>query len=219
MHTSPGWALIRTAKWWDVCLSLGITIADDADTAHKHIPNVGVVLIAPVACGYLGGDIGTMKESGASMRAIQQATGASALYDTDIEVKSGDMVLFRRLANVAEDAVFFEDDENRYVRVRYDNLLAIISGGGLTPLNGLVFVEDQRPGNISRVLAQGSPIRGILGMDGLPDTNDSLVGKLVVYNVKQAVTIENEMLGYVSGMSGKNILALHQRYIHATYEE
>ena len=124
-------------------------------------------------------------------------------FETEIEVKPGDRVLFRYLATIDKDYQL-----DGYYLVRYDDLFCRIDGKRLVPVNGYLFVgvgADKRTvgginanpayiaasQTIGRVLAAGTPLTCYRDYPGEFDTDfSSVVGKKVVYKKNTAVRLE-----------------------------
>jgi len=146
-------------------------------------------------------------------------------FDTDMEVRPGDRVLFRYHATIDED----KQVDGMYL-MRYDDLFARIETGWLYPLNGMLFLrvgaDERRVSGLladpayhgasqvrGRVVSEGRLLRGYRDSPDLgPDFAGSLVGKEVVYAKNRAVRIEAD--DFAQFLHGEySLYRLHRRYV------
>ena len=120
-------------------------------------------------------------------------------FDSEMELKVGDRVLFRYNVRMDDDCVF-EDEEGLILMVRYD---MIYMKDDLHPVNGWIFVSG------NDVVASGVPHKGYLHYPEREDF-DVKVGDEVRYAPRRAVKMEAPefgLLGDVRRMQRKEILA------------
>ena len=191
----------------------GLEIADHEDTEHRLLPNVGVVEGVCESLHFTAPSVADLKRNRASLREIQEATRQSCMFLTEIEVKVGDVVIFRRVNNVNEDEIFEKGDGYVTLLIPHDDLIARINpDGSLYPLAGNVIIED-REEPVTRVLAAGKPVIAYFDHQGYEDFDDDIEGCLVVLNHKQSAPVADEL----SAFSG--LAYIKRRHINLKLQE
>ena len=207
-------------------LAEGVQLADHEDRAHEHLPNIGVVEAVCNRLNFTRDIVLEFKRQGRSPREINELSIRSCQYLTPIEIKPGDKVIYRRLNNVSDmDNVYEQAYGCAKIVIQHDDLIAKITPDGtLYPLAGNVIVVDTFPDNVTRVLTAGAPVLQYFDHPGYADATDSLAGKLVVANMRQAAPIGGYNLGISAEaeyiLNGKTSLAyIKRRHILATLDE
>jgi len=183
----------------------GIAVAEYIDT---FLLSSCIGIVVDVGEMYYGGwDLRVIgpRPHGANIAKAQRINELSLEFDVDCEVKPGDIVLFKYIANTDADS---EVNGNRIVK--YDQLLARVDGpgaSGVYPLNGYVFLEVRdhnyqvgglrvtnfREPGWGVVVAEGMLVRNYLywpDQDGDPAIE--LKGKEVCFKNAMAVRIEHD---------------------------
>lgn len=149
----------------------------------------------------------------------------SVEFDVDLEIKKGDVVLFKHSAFFGEQVV------DGFFVVKYDEIIAVVEGGALRPVNGylLIYPDDyeakdvvKRIGfdytlNSGKVVYQGKPVRGYKGQNGLVDGDDDLEGKQVYFNKLTAFRIEYDGRNQFGG--DRPLYAIHRKWIRLVGDE
>lgn len=181
----------------------GLVIMEYAEP-HLIKSCIGVVeSVGELWCG--AAELRTIENSqgfGESLRA-QRINELSLESDVPCEVKPGDVVMFKYLANIDEDA-----NIEASLLMRYDRLLARIDGPRqLYPLNGFVILEmsdetlvagglhmgTQREQGWGKVVSEGCLVENYLYFPGWSDKGSpSLVGKEVCFRSEMAVRMEHD---------------------------
>lgn len=150
-------------------------------------------------------------------------TQASLQWDTDIEVKAGDRVLFHYMATIDPDRQVLAG----HYLVRYDELTLRLDDN--YPLNGYLLLqvgtERQEVAGLQvvksgpladmvsgRVIAEGKPLREYLLLEDSADFTASVVGKRVVYKKMRATRLEVEDWKTV-GEGDWSLYKVHRRHI------
>ena len=168
------------------------------------------------------------KPAGQNRLKAMRINEVSLDYDVPCEVTRGDIVLFKYLPNVDKDAAV----EGRLI-VRYDQLLAKVSGSGiqgLYPLNGAIFLQVQDANYVvggmrvvrtmepgwGTVVAQGCLVEKYLYWNERPgDANVDLFGKEVCFRDGMAVRIDHEAYKNLDIDTEYPLYYLHRTQINA----
>lgn len=118
-------------------------------------------------------------------------------FDTDIEIKVGDIVTFNYLSNLWGQEFMFGDT----LYVRYDNIYMVND----EPINGYILVEKEEEKHHQifytpelksqhyTVLKQGKPVRGYRMFPYIKDEDINLVGKVVAVRRGREVKFVDNM--------------------------
>lgn len=158
----------------------------------------------------------------------QRIHDISLEFDVPCEIKEGDVVLFKYLANIDEELDF-----GLQLVMRYDWLLARVDGPkNLYPLNGAVFLEmrdesivagglyggrqmEQSWGN---VVAAGCPVARYLYWPKRSDDNVDLVGSQVCFRKGMAVRMEHDAYRLLFGDTQYPLYYIHRIHINAYHD-
>lgn len=193
-----------------------VQVGDSEGFEHTLLPNFGRVEAICHELLFTGDDVARLKSSGASLREIQEVTRRSCAYLTPIEAKVGDLVIYRRLNNVADADTIFEGGRDAALLViNHDDLIARVDGGELYALAGNVIVKDTHPESMTEVVSAGAPVIRYLEHDEV-DFDDDISGKTVIANMAQAAPIGN--ITYAPGRTTEGLAYIKRRYILLTHE-
>lgn len=147
----------------------------------------------------------------------------SVYYDVPIEVKAGDTVLYRWLANTNTTL-----HVNGLIVLRYDDLVATVDEGEFYPLNGLVLmcmekglVGDEFAGKIgvkrsvATVVAEGCLVNSYLAFPDEKDQAVDLMGRQVIFDHRMAVRVEHDNHRYFDYDSEYPYYMIRRKDIHA----
>ncbi len=187
-------------------------VVHEEDNAHRLQAQVGIVRSVCDRLQYDGDELhGYMdgrRLSDSEQRYSGYMTSKTVYYDVPIEVKDGDMVLYRWKANT-EEAMRVDD----MLLIRYDNLVARVDGLDKVPypLNGLLLLRMEKENvddvlqhqarmrqGMARVIAEGCLVRSYLLFPGEVDERLALLGREVVFDRRLAVRIEHDDHAYLT---------------------
>jgi hypothetical protein len=140
-------------------------------------------------------------------------------FDSDMEIKDGDIVMFKHSAFFGEQIV------DGYFIVKYDELIAVVREGKLFPINGyvLVYPDDYKAKDVVKkigfdytlnsgvVVSQGVPVRGYKGQNDVVCSNEDFVWKRVYFNKLTAFRIEYDGRNLFGG--DRPLYAIQQKWI------
>lgn len=183
-------------------------VADSEHTEHTLLPNVGIVEAVCSNLLFTRDQVLWMKRNGYPARDIQEQTRFSCMFLTEIEVKPGDRVVYRRINNVSDaDTMFDGTRENARLVISHDDLIARVNpDGSLYPLAGNLIVHDTFPESVTKVVYSGKPVLEYFDNPGYKDFEDDLTDKVVVANMRQAAPVGD--LG-IAPVEAKYILDLY----------
>lgn len=186
--------------------------------------------VGPIWCGAKELSELPKRVSFRQMTRAQRINDISLAYDVPCEVKEGDIVLFKYLANIDEDA-----DLGTVMVMRYDWLLARVDGPEkLYPLNGCVFLEmsDEvvHGGGLyggttmdrswGKVVAQGAPVARYLYWPKSPGDDDTdLLGAEVCFRKGMAVRMEHDAYRLLFANTQYPLYYIHRLHINAYIHE
>lgn len=156
-----------------------------------------------------------------------------ALFDTDVEIKEGDHVIFHYLAiaSAREQAVGNAIHIEKGLEIiPYDRIYVTIRNGEIIPVNGIVLVEpveetisstlfipktarefSRVKGVVSRL---STPLRGYRDYpDDGPDMDEIKVGDTILYKEENCVPLEYSLHQNID--KGKVLYRMHRRDIDA----
>lgn len=183
----------------------GVEVGDHENTSHRIFNNMGIVEYVCSSLFFTRDMIMHLKSTGASLRVIQDMSRESCMFLTHIEVKPGDIVLYRRVNNVIEEEIV---DMERIV-IPHDDLIARVNPDQtLYPLAGNVIIKDTQIA-VTEVVAEGLPVIEYFDHFGYKDFGTPIQGKTVVINHRQAAPVADESLsifGHLAYIKRRHIL-------------
>lgn len=115
----------------------GLSIVDEANQ-HLHVSVTGTVLQAPKKLIYLGYEIPKLnRENAFDLQRIRDINDLTMPFDTDLEIKEGDRVMFNYLFQIDKLDLFKGN-----ILIPYSELFCRINGDEIYPLNGNIIVEQ-----------------------------------------------------------------------------
>ena len=118
-------------------LKSGLKIVDAANT-HLHAAVTGTVLVAPKELIYLGYEIPNLDRNDANgIQRIRDINDFSMPFDTDLEIKEGDRVMFNWVYHLDKPELF-----GKNLLIPYSELFCRINDGEIYPLNGRIIIEQ-----------------------------------------------------------------------------
>lgn len=182
----------------------------DTETPEYRQHLIGEVVSITDRLVYHGYDTQYMTHGGSVQRDRRVSLVEKSLqWNTRIEVKVGDRVYFRfvHLLNSRDDKdAWIEIDGEKYLMLRYDELLARIDGNELYPLNGYVLVEPsikeppaylttkKRTNTEGVIVAIGKRNKHYIERPNIVSLTDLKVGDRVYYSKYAAIRLETEGL-------------------------
>lgn len=230
-------------KYIDEHDSLDFEMKEMVDTQAQHWPITGTVICAPQKNVFYGHDIKKLIQSrGESidpddMKQANKMKDASVEYQSPVEVKEGDRVIFDYGINMRcyEDGQYFHTDIGTLFLVRYDKLDGIIRDDSIHPLNSNIFFEWEKPDKIGsfiavekeiyevegiqygRVTHVGTNIRySARGLQMFDNPHQFKVGDRIMFDWFNATMIESQ--SHLTIFGGKEVYTIKSRDIIATTE-
>lgn len=115
----------------------GLKIVDEANQ-HLHVAVTGTVLEAPRELVYLGYEMAKLDKNNAlQLQRIRDINDITMPFDTDLEIKEGDRVVFSYVYQM-DKLDLFKDN----LLIPYSELFCRINDGEIYPLNGNIIVEQ-----------------------------------------------------------------------------
>lgn len=136
-------------------------------------------------------------------------------YDTDMELKVGDVVIYNYLS-VSNARKLGHVMDGGGVLIPYDKIYVAIRDGKVIPINGVILVEPEQEKirtflhtpeqaklnskQIGRVMYAGSPNRGYRQFPDIPNDEPVSVGDRILFNWTDAIPIQpnHELRGEVT---------------------
>ena len=224
---APNKVLIKRSGLQDS--RFGFCLADSETTEHKLLPNIGEVIAVCDTLRFTWDTVDAMKACGSPTRAIQEEERASCRHLTEIEVKPGDRVVYRRMMNWSDmDNIASGGREMANIVIEHDDLIAIIRPGNtLYPVAGNVLVEIH-DSPFARIVAAGLPVLKYFDWPNYSDFSEALdVDDIVAINPKQSAPIGTVplvrgvaafVLAYENILDPIEVSYIKRRHITAKYE-
>lgn len=140
-------------KYVDPEDSLDFDEVESVDTRAQHWPITGTVICAPKRNIFYGHEIKKEKNGIGDfvnpeiIEKIKRMGDASVDFQSPVEVKDGDRVLFDYAVPMRcyEDGLYFHTDIGTLLLVRYDKLEGVFIDDTIKPLNSNIFFEWSLP--------------------------------------------------------------------------
>lgn len=206
-------------KYIDEHDSLDFEMKETVDTQAQHWPITGRVICAPQKNVFYGHEIQKIiNDRGESitpedMQQLNRMKDASVEYQSPVEIKEGDKVIFDYGVNMRcyEDGQYFHTDIGTLFLVKYDKIEGIIYEDRIHPLNANIFFKWEKPEKIGSFIAidkeihevsgyqygvvthVGSNIRySTRGMQLFDEAHQFKVGDRIMFNWFDATMIESQ---------------------------
>lgn len=232
-------------KYVDENDSLDFETAENVDTQAHHWPISGTVITAPQKNVFYGHDIHRYKRGISpesltpdDLQKLNKMTNASSNVQSPVEVKTGDRVMFDYMMNILcyQNGMYFNTDIGTLFLIRYDNLIGKIVDKEITPLNGNIFFEWEKPKSIGsfdaldieiyeakgvqkgKVTHRGTNLRYFLQGSNLIDfPTEFNPGETILFKPEYCSMIESQM--HLSIFDGREIYTIKRHDVLAKIEQ